>query len=111
MIYAILAQIIGKGNIRFLLCPLRVALPYLYTLKKPTTPACAGAGCANKDSAFKLEVKSYSKPSDKIKCRNPAKVGNKQRHDNSGIKPLIVIHFLFQNGDSRGTGYKEHHHH
>ena len=24
----------------------------LYTLRKQTTPACAGAGCANKDSAL-----------------------------------------------------------
>jgi hypothetical protein len=39
VIYAIMAQIIGKENICFLLCPLRVALPYLHTLRKPkTTP-------------------------------------------------------------------------
>jgi hypothetical protein len=31
VIYAIMAQIIGKENICFLLCPLRVALPYLHT--------------------------------------------------------------------------------
>ena len=37
MIYAIMAQIIGKENICFLLCPLRVAPPYLNTLRKPTT--------------------------------------------------------------------------
>jgi len=35
VIYAFKAQIIGKENI-FLLCPLRVALPYLHTLRKPT---------------------------------------------------------------------------
>jgi hypothetical protein len=52
VIYAIMAQIIGKEIIYFLLCPLRVALPYLHTLRKPTTPAFAGAGCANKNSAL-----------------------------------------------------------
>ena len=31
VIYAIIAQITGKENICFLLCPLRVALPYLNT--------------------------------------------------------------------------------
>jgi|GEM_PF-3141140 hypothetical protein len=52
VIHAIMAQITGKENICFLLCPLRVALPYYNTLRKPTTPACARAGCSNKDSAF-----------------------------------------------------------
>ena len=37
MIYAIMAQITDKENICFLLCPLRVALQYLNTLRKPTT--------------------------------------------------------------------------
>jgi len=35
VIYAIMAQITGKGKRCFLLCPLRVALPYLQTLRKP----------------------------------------------------------------------------
>jgi len=30
---------------------------YYNTLRKPTTPACAGAGCANKDSAL---IKDWS---------------------------------------------------
>jgi hypothetical protein len=37
VIYAIMAQITGKENICFLLCPLRLALPYLNTLRMPTT--------------------------------------------------------------------------
>jgi len=35
VIYAIMAQITGKEKRCFLLCPLRVALPYLQTLRKP----------------------------------------------------------------------------
>ena len=88
MIYAILAQIIGKENICFFIVPPSGGTP-VFKYVEETDDA------ANKDSAFKLEVKSYSKPFDKIIRRNPAKIGDKQSHDNSGIKPFIIIHFLF----------------
>jgi hypothetical protein len=45
VIYAIMAQIIGKENICFLLCPLRVALPYLNTFREADNDA-------NKNSAL-----------------------------------------------------------
>jgi hypothetical protein len=37
VIYAIMAQIIGKEVINFLLCPLRGCTPVVNTLRKPTT--------------------------------------------------------------------------
>ena len=97
-------MIIGKENICFFIVPPSGGTSVFKYVEKADD-------AASKDSAFNLEVKSYSKPSDKIIRRNPAKVGNKQCHDNSGIKPLIVIHFFFQNGDCRGAGYEEHHYH
>jgi hypothetical protein len=45
VIYAIMAQITGKEKICFLLCPLRVALPYSYTFWEADN-------CANKNSAL-----------------------------------------------------------
>jgi hypothetical protein len=58
-----------------------------------------------------LKVESDAKPFDKVVRRNPAQVGNNERHSNGGIKPFIAVHFFFQDGDCRGAGYKKHHHH